>query len=348
MALQGTLRDFALPDIIQLISLGKKTGAVEITSGDGEGTGFLYFSGGRVVSAQFHDLPPMDAACQFFAFKTGYFRFIPDQQPTGELISISNEMLILAGIQRAEEWKEISTKISSPGVVMKLKQEAGGSSISLKPEEWRVLTMINGRDSISNISQKTGLGEFKTSKIVFHLLSSGLVEEVQVTPESTAAAAAAAAAAAIRPETGPLINPLPGTGPLRAEVIRAGTAPLRSDAIRPPTNGARPTPRRGTAPLRLPDTPPPPPPDPNAPKRGPALFKRLEGLAIAELGITGRMLLNEAYRRVRLDPGSELDPATAGDLCDQFERSATVLLGAVRARNLSNMLRNATAEIYSQ
>jgi hypothetical protein len=63
--MQGTLDDFPLPDIIQLISLSKKTGSVEIRSSDGSGTGKMYFVNGRIVSAQLDDLPPSEAILTF-------------------------------------------------------------------------------------------------------------------------------------------------------------------------------------------------------------------------------------------------------------------------------------------
>ena len=50
MALEGTLKDLSLPDIIQFLSLSRKTGALEIVGTDGFGTGKLYFHQGKVVT----------------------------------------------------------------------------------------------------------------------------------------------------------------------------------------------------------------------------------------------------------------------------------------------------------
>ncbi len=50
MALEGTLHDFALPDILQLISLQKKTGLLTLRSSDD--TVILGFDGGALVSAE--------------------------------------------------------------------------------------------------------------------------------------------------------------------------------------------------------------------------------------------------------------------------------------------------------
>jgi len=113
MALEGTLKDFPLPDIIQLLSLSRKTGAVEIVGSDGFGTGKLYFHQGKVVSAALEDLPAADAAYAFFTFPGGNFRFYENELPGAQAtpITISNEFLIMEGIRRADEWEKLRDKI---------------------------------------------------------------------------------------------------------------------------------------------------------------------------------------------------------------------------------------------
>jgi hypothetical protein len=58
-------------------------------------------------------------------------------------------------------------------------------------------------------------------------------------------------------------------------------------------------------------------------------------------------MLSDAYRRLRLQPGADLTATVAGNLCDQFERDAGMLVGSGRARNLANTLRRAAAEFFS-
>jgi hypothetical protein len=57
-------------------------------------------------------------------------------------------------------------------------------------------------------------------------------------------------------------------------------------------------------------------------------------------------VLEDAYRRLRVTPGADLDPVAAGNLCDQFERAASLLVGPGRARTLADTLRRAAADLY--
>ena len=51
MALQGTIRDFGLPDIFQLIGLQRKTGILNLTNDKDKESVTVTFEGGMVVMA---------------------------------------------------------------------------------------------------------------------------------------------------------------------------------------------------------------------------------------------------------------------------------------------------------
>jgi len=318
MALEGTLKDFPLPDIIQLLSLSRKTGAVEIMGSDGFGSGRLYFHQGKVVSAALEDMAPLDAAYSFFTFPGGNFRFYENELPASDAqpITISNEFLIMEGIRRADEWQKLRDRVPSLDMVLGLVADpvAGNRDINLKPDEWRVLTMINGRDSVRQIARRTSFGDFKTARIIYHLLSAGLIEPLGIPPA---------------PAPPPVAPPAPVSVPPAQQVVAPRPAPVADQVIR----------RIAPAPV--------PAPPPARPPQGPALYARLEGIVVGELGNTGRLMLSDTYRRLRLQPGADLTATVAGTVCDQFERDTGMLIGSGRARNLANALRRAAAEFFS-
>jgi hypothetical protein len=191
MALEGDLSEFPLTDIIQLVDLSKKTGAVQIHGqrGDERMEGWLYFQDGKIIGAKLAKLPPLEAAYTFFTFSSGPFRFddmITLDQPT---ITVSNEVIIMEGIMRQDAWATIQQGVPSLSLVPRLipNPTTGTTEINLEAEEWRVLTMINGRNTVDQIAQRSGLGEFRTCEIIAQLLANGLIEMRE--PESTDALA---------------------------------------------------------------------------------------------------------------------------------------------------------------
>ena len=76
MALSGDLSEFPLTDIIQLLDLSKKTGALYIDGRRGQQRleGWLYFRDGKIIDAALENLPALEAAYAFFTFTSGPFQ----------------------------------------------------------------------------------------------------------------------------------------------------------------------------------------------------------------------------------------------------------------------------------
>lgn len=181
MALAGDLSEFPLTDIIQLVDLSKKTGAVHLQGKRGAQhiEGWIYFRDGKIVGAELPGMSPLEAAYTFFTFSSGPFTFHDDivlEQPT---ITVSNEVIIMEGVMRQDAWASIQEHIPSPAMVPRLvpNPASGTTEINLEAEEWRVLTMVNGANTVRQIAQRSGLGEFRTCEIIAQLLANGLIEK---------------------------------------------------------------------------------------------------------------------------------------------------------------------------
>lgn len=185
-ALEGDISEFQLTDIIQLLDLSKKTGAVHIQGQRGSQRieGWIYFRDGKIIGAEIPGLAPLEAIYTFFTLSTGPFRVYDDvvlEQPT---ISISNEVIIMEGIMRQDAWVDIQERVPSLSMIPRLvpNPSSGTTEINLEAEEWRVLTMVNGKNTVGQIAQRSGLGEFRTCEIIAQLLANGLIEERETHP----------------------------------------------------------------------------------------------------------------------------------------------------------------------
>lgn len=184
MALEGDLSEFHLTDIIQLIDLSKKSGAVFLQGQRSQQRfeGWMYFRDGKIIGARLEGLPALEAAYTFFTFVSGPFRFHDDVQLDVPTITQSNEMIIMEGIMRQEAWLKLQEHVPSLNMVPRLvpNPAATGSEINLEADEWRVLTMVNGKNTVAQIAQRSGLGEMRTCEIISELLVSGLIERRDV------------------------------------------------------------------------------------------------------------------------------------------------------------------------
>jgi hypothetical protein len=103
MALIGTLNDFGLSDLIQLIDLGRKTGVVAIfAAGDDQVAGHLYFHEGSLHHANLDGLPGEEAAYHLMSVERGTYAFIETTDLPPRTIWSSNEQVIMESIFREE------------------------------------------------------------------------------------------------------------------------------------------------------------------------------------------------------------------------------------------------------
>jgi response regulator RpfG family c-di-GMP phosphodiesterase len=97
----GSLREMGLPDMVQVLFHGRKTGALRIHARDGSGE--IHFFEGNVVNALWGELKGVDAFFAMLRLADGEFALDPAFKPTGRVIHESSEALLLEGMRRMDE-----------------------------------------------------------------------------------------------------------------------------------------------------------------------------------------------------------------------------------------------------
>lgn len=180
MGLEGDLTHFSLPDIIQLIGMGKRTGMLELKR-ENE-IGFIYFNEGQPVHSIYNNIKGEEAAYNLFNWTRGTFKFENNITTPTETITINWMNLIMEGARHVDELEKIKTKIPSLNIIFTVIEDIKKDStdINLSPKEWNVLSLIDGKRTCKEIVDKTSYGELETLKIVYELLSAGLLVKGEV------------------------------------------------------------------------------------------------------------------------------------------------------------------------
>src|SRR3954462_5762083 len=195
MAFQGSLAELHLPDIIQLISVSGKTGVFHLTDGALKGQIFLH--DGKIVHAQLEDTSGEEAVYALAIWSQGDFKFEPGQGTETRTISKSNTNLLMEAARRHDEWRVLSKRIASGGLVPEfVVQENREGQINLNTSEWLILSKIDDHRSVKQIGQASGLSVFDASKILYGLIATGLI---RLRDRGTAAGAAPASGSGAPP-----------------------------------------------------------------------------------------------------------------------------------------------------
>ena len=174
MALQGSLADISLPDVIQLVSVSGKTGVFTLS---GEGVeGKIFLKDGQIVDAAAGTLAGELAVYEMAMWRKGQFIFTANIEPDHVTVTKSNTSLMMEAARRLDEYRVLQRKIPSLDMVPYfLPRQPGQDQITLSPQEWAVVTKIDGQLSIRQLEDATGLPAFDVCKVMYGLVTSGLI-----------------------------------------------------------------------------------------------------------------------------------------------------------------------------
>jgi tetratricopeptide (TPR) repeat protein len=178
MAIKGSLKEASLPDVLQLLSMGKKTGCLGLSFH--ESFGSIYFDAGRICHARIVNRPldTENSVYTLFTWTSGTFNFEQNVQPEegAELVSVDPQSLLLEGARRVDEWSMIEKKIPSFDVVFSIdRPRLMMNKDELTPQQNLLLSIIDGHRDINALIRDSGLGEFEVGKALYGLLNASFL-----------------------------------------------------------------------------------------------------------------------------------------------------------------------------
>lgn len=120
---------------------------------------------------------------QLFTWAEGFFHFEADEMPPDGkiLVRLDLENLIIEGSRQLREWEQLNEEIPSLEMALKFMDRPGTNlrDINLSVEEWRVVSYVNPKNSMRQISKATHMNDLEVRRVVYSLLQAGLVEIVR-------------------------------------------------------------------------------------------------------------------------------------------------------------------------
>lgn len=118
---------------------------------------------------------------ELLSWSEGHFTFeegTPDTDAVDVNGGIPAEALLMEAARRIDEWARMTDRIPHADVVPALAEtdeSTHPASLDLRPHEWQVLAAVDGATSIRAIAASVGLSDFDAARIVYGLLSTGVV-----------------------------------------------------------------------------------------------------------------------------------------------------------------------------
>ena len=158
--------------------------ALQATRGDGVRLGHVLVETGAITARELerHVRAQIEAVVfELMSWTEGFFSFeegAVEDVPGEATASVSTESLLMEGARRIDEWSRIEGKVAHVGVVPALSSTPGDhpAMLDLLPSEWEVLTMIDGDRDVKTIASELARSDFDVAKVMYGLVSTGIVE----------------------------------------------------------------------------------------------------------------------------------------------------------------------------
>ena len=182
-AFSGSLSQFKIIDIVKLLTSEGKTGVLNLQRGKEKGE--IYVIKGTLAHAICKDGVGEEAVFVMLTWSNGTFNFTPNVTSEEKTIEKNTLALLEEKIKQLEEWQQIKEIIPSQDIVFRLSSKRAPDEVKLKHDSWSVLSQIDGKKTVADISNELKMGEYDTARNLYSLFSSGLIE-VATAPQQKA------------------------------------------------------------------------------------------------------------------------------------------------------------------
>jgi hypothetical protein len=171
--IQGSMREAPLPDIIQLVSQGGKTGCFHIT--DDHKRAKIYLKAGKIVHAVTNDGEGLDAVYEVALWLDGSYHFEENDAVPEATISKPNPSILMEMHRRMDEWRVISQKIGSLDLYPHTTLLPGETPHGINPREAKLMAVLTGFYTVEELAEVLGKPVLSVAKDLYGLVMGGHV-----------------------------------------------------------------------------------------------------------------------------------------------------------------------------
>lgn len=125
-----------------------------------------------------------------FIIEEGEYEFLEGELPTQEVITLRMSIgnLIYAGINKIVNWTRIRNEMPHMDSLLRMSNDPLSlfQDIELSQQDKKILSLIDGKRTIKEVIDSSWMGSFEALKVLYVLLSIGMVEEFPPTSKESA------------------------------------------------------------------------------------------------------------------------------------------------------------------
>ncbi len=171
----GSLGDMGLVDLLQTIEISRKSGVLEVHSG--QRTGLMTFREGQILDAELGTLHGERALYRVLLFSEGDFEIDFRPVKTEQQIRTPTQGLLMEGMRRLDEWGRLLEQIPPIASVMEINEDELAQRLAELPDEINaVLKAIDGQRSLEEVIDVVEGDDLHTLSTLSKLFFEGVIQ----------------------------------------------------------------------------------------------------------------------------------------------------------------------------
>jgi tetratricopeptide (TPR) repeat protein len=123
-----------------------------------------------------------EAVYHLFTWDQGTFHFNPDEFPDRDqvlLVALSTDGLLMEGARRVDEWSVIEKEVHSLDLIYRMTRDPKEvGDVDLTGNQKKILSLLDGRRTVTEVVEESGLVEFETGKAIYELVQAGFAKDL--------------------------------------------------------------------------------------------------------------------------------------------------------------------------
>jgi hypothetical protein len=166
--LEGSLRELALSDVLQLLELGRRTGVLRVDDEARGLSGDVALADGAVTGARLgtraatREADVQAIVCALLEARVGRFAFVPgldsadDARARTPVRRVRVEAILVEAARRADEWARLADLVPHPAAVPTLTDAGATAPVALDARQWALLAEVDGARDVVALAAALG------------------------------------------------------------------------------------------------------------------------------------------------------------------------------------------------
>jgi CheY-like chemotaxis protein len=180
---EGQLSQIALPELLDLFHVNRRTGMVELrqTTGRRAEAGRVWICDGEIVHAEAGPVEAEKALYRLFTWRRGSFVFKPAVREDKISIERPTRALLREGCRQMEERERLADELPAPSARLSLRVSRASLPNVLHPLTQEVLLILELTDRVQSILDRSTFPDYQVLRTLQTLILRGMVSVVEST-----------------------------------------------------------------------------------------------------------------------------------------------------------------------